>query len=137
MADVDNSYANLMSRVTDYCVPAAKRKPNYIAVDYYDWGHAGVDHALNDVDRTSVILFNDVNFGGKAQLLGPGTYNLGSLAIGAGTVSSVKVASGAKVELQRAGGAGNGARSFTGTTNYVGDDFNDQSATAVITRTGR
>jgi hypothetical protein len=137
MADVDNSYNNLISRVTDWCVPAAKRKPNYIAVDYYDWGKGGVDRVLNEVDRTSVILFNDINFGGKAQLLGPGTYDLGALAIGAGTVSSVKVAPGTKVDLVRAGGAQNGLRSFTGTQSYVGDDFNDQTATAVITRTGR
>jgi chitinase len=135
MVDIDNSYANLMSRVTDWCVPAAKRKPNYLAVDYYDWGKGGVDRTLNDVDRTSVILFNDIDFGGKAQLLGPGSYNLADLAIGAGTVSSVKVASGTKVVLQRAGG--NDTRSFTATARYVGDDFNDQTATAVITRTGR
>jgi hypothetical protein len=136
-SDVDNSYGNLSSRVNDYCVPAAKRKPNFIAVDNYDWGNGGVDRVLNEVDRTSAILFYDGWFGGRVQLLGPGSYNLGDLAIGANTVSSVKVASGARVVLQRAGGPANGTKTFDVSSDYVGDDFNDQAATAIVTRTGR
>lgn len=44
----DNSYDMLRSRIDDHCLPAAQRKPNYIAVDFVEAGQAmSVVGALN------------------------------------------------------------------------------------------
>jgi chitinase len=39
-ASHDNAFEELRSRYLDYCLPAAKRKPNYVAVDFHDEGDA-------------------------------------------------------------------------------------------------
>ena len=52
----DNSYDSLRSRVDDHCLPAAGRKPNYVAVDFVEAGQAAsVVAALN----TGTIEFFD------------------------------------------------------------------------------
>jgi len=52
----DNSYNSLRSRIDDHCRPAAGRKPNYVAVDFVEAGHAvDVVAALN----AGVIEFFD------------------------------------------------------------------------------
>jgi hypothetical protein len=44
----DNRYDELRTRIDDHCLPAAGRKPNYIAVDFVEAGQAGsVIAALN------------------------------------------------------------------------------------------
>lgn len=39
-ASHDNTFEELRRRYLDYCLPAAKRKPNYVAVDFYGRGDA-------------------------------------------------------------------------------------------------
>lgn len=40
-AATDNAFEALRSRYLDHCLPAAGRKPNYVAVDFYERGDTG------------------------------------------------------------------------------------------------
>jgi len=37
-ADTDNSFDSLSNRYTDHCRPIARRKPNFVAVDFHEVG---------------------------------------------------------------------------------------------------
>jgi len=134
MSAVDNSYANLTHRLDDYCVPASGKKPNYIAVDYYDRGDGA--RLAQEVDRSSVILFYDANFGGRAQLLGPGTYNVGDLTVGNDAISSIAIAPETQVTVYTDNALLGNSKTFSSSASYVGDDFNDRASSLVVTFDG-
>jgi hypothetical protein len=123
----DNGYGNLTARLNDNCLPAAQRKPNYIAVDYYGaGGDGGPARFVRDIGRATAILFSDGNYGGRAQLVGPGATNVGALGVvGNDTVSSLKVLDGWFVTAYEHGDWGGRTRVFTGDVPMVPSDFND------------
>jgi hypothetical protein len=126
----DNAYGNLMQRLVENCVPAARRKPNFIAVDFYETGDA--DGIVAEVDDSSAILFQHGDFQGRAQLLGPGRYNLADLgAVGNDAVSSLKVASGSAVVLYEHDNLTGGSRLYTASSGSVGD-FNDRTSSVHV-----
>src|SRR5262249_54418092 len=59
-AGTDNSYANLYRRMNEFCVPAARKKPNYIALDFFQNGDSA--RVVEEVDRSEAILFLDGGF---------------------------------------------------------------------------
>jgi hypothetical protein len=134
LSAVDNSYANLTDRLDDYCVPASGKKPNYIAVDYYDRGDGA--RLAQEVDRSSVILFYDANFSGRAQLIGPGTYNVGDLTVGNDAISSIAIAPETQVTVYSDASLLGNSKTFTSSASYVGDDFNDRASSLVVTFDG-
>jgi ricin-type beta-trefoil lectin protein len=135
LAAQDNSYNGLTSRILGQCVPAAKRKPNFIGVDFYDT--ADGFRVTREVDSAAVILFGDANYGGAVQLLPPGNWDVSDLTIGNDQLSSLKVAPSTQVVLHYDGAFLGPVKAFQGDASYVGDDFNDQASSINITRTGR
>jgi len=127
-AAIDNRYENLAERMNGYCVPAAQRKPNFIAVDFYEVGDAA--GIAVEVDDSSAILFTHADYRGRAQLLVPGLH--GTLDVGNDVVSSLKVALGTSVVLYEHGQLGGRSRRFTASAGWVGDDFNDQASSAAV-----
>jgi hypothetical protein len=125
----DNAYGNLTRRMNESCVPAAKRKPNFIAVDFYETGDA--QGVAAEVDLASAILFQHGDFGGRAQLLGPGRHDVGDLSVGNDAVSSLKVAAGSAVVLYEHDGLAGASRLYTGSSNGVGD-FNDRTSSVYV-----
>jgi hypothetical protein len=128
-ASTDNTRANLTRRMNDFCLPAARRKPNYIAVDYYDRGDAAAVAA--DVDDSTAILFQHGDFSGRAQLLTPGLHWLVDLTVGNDAVSSLKVLRSAIVTLYDHEGFQGASRSFTASAPSVGD-FNDRTSSVSV-----
>ena len=130
-AEGDNQYDNLTRRVEEYCVPAARRKPNYLAVDFYEKGDArGMVGELNDAQA---ILFQHGNFAGRAQLVGEGSTLQGDLFAN-DAVSSVRVLPGATLVLFEHEGRGGRSKTFRASAGYVGDDFNDITSSALVLR---
>jgi hypothetical protein len=123
----DNGYGKLTSRLNDNCLPAARRKPNYIAVDYYEsGGDGGAARFVRDIGRATAILFGDGNYGGRGQLIGPGYTNTGALGVvGNDAVSSLKVLDGWFLTVYEHGDYGGRSRTFTGDTPWIGNDWND------------
>jgi hypothetical protein len=120
----DNGYGKLTSRLNDNCLPAARRKPNYIALDYYESGDAA--RFVRDLGHAIAILFGDGGYGGRAQLIMPGSTNVGGLGVvGNDTVSSLKVLDGWFVTLYEHGDYGGRSRVFTSDTPSLPSDFND------------
>jgi hypothetical protein len=129
-AMVDNSASNLTRRMNQFCLPAAKRKPNYVAVDFYEIGDGG--GIVGTVDESSVLLFSDGNFGGVAQVMTAGWHWITDVVIGNDAVSSLKVGPGAAVTLYDHDGFQGASRTFTGSVPWVGNDFNDRASSAAV-----
>lgn len=132
-AAIDNGYGNLTRRLVDNCVPAARRKPNYVAVDFYETGgDGGPARLVREVGRTAVILFSDAWYGGRVQLLGAGNYRAGDLAIGNDTVSSLAISDGWFAVLWQHDAYAGQSRLFTSSTPWLGNDFNDVASSIQI-----
>jgi hypothetical protein len=130
-ANGDNQLDNLTRRAEQYCVPVAKRKPNYVAVDFYEKGDAlGFVGEVNDAQA---ILFQHDQYNGRAQLLGEGSYALGDLFAN-DAVSSVRVLPGATLMLFEHDNRGGRSKAFRASATYVGDDFNDITSSALVLR---
>ena len=49
-ASEDNRHERIMARVKDLCMPAAKRPPNYLAVDFYQHPNCGAANAVAEIN---------------------------------------------------------------------------------------
>lgn len=82
-------------------------------------------------DRSPVMIFGDANYGGSAQALWPGRYNVDDLSLGNDTLSSLIVPTGWTVTLiQNADFWGTFAQ-YTSSQSWVGG-FNDATSSIVV-----
>jgi hypothetical protein len=133
LAAHDNGYSQLIDRLGNYCLPAAKRKPNYVAVDFVELGGGDAERIVYELDQSTVILFSDANFGGRAHILGPGQHRLSDLGIGNDVLSSLKASPGTRVTLYVDDDFQGASLTLDGSTAYVGDAFNDQASSLIVT----
>jgi hypothetical protein len=125
----DNGYGNLTKRLESHCVPAARKKPNFLAVDFYETGDArGV---AAEVDDARAILFEHAGFAGRAQLLGAGGYSVGDLSVGNDKVGSVRVLAGASVILYEHDKRAGRALTLHGSASDLGD-MNDRASSLLV-----
>ncbi len=73
-------------------------------------------------------IYLDRSYGGQAQSLKAGDYDVNDLQIGNDRLSSLKVSSGFKVTLYEHKGFTGSSRTFTANTVWVGNDFNDKAS---------
>ncbi|MBC7660554.1 MAG: hypothetical protein H7249_12720 [Chitinophagaceae bacterium] len=96
LADYDNHH--LRSRVEDYCLKASERKPNFVAVDFYDWGDAR--EYVASLNTIRGIVYKDANYTGESQFLFTGQkLNVDKLRFGNDQISSIRVYPGSHIEL--------------------------------------
>jgi Beta/Gamma crystallin len=74
--------------------------------------------------------------GGDGQVLDVGRYNVGQLSFGNDMISSVKVPPGWKVTLYRHADFQGDTRELTADTRAL-PDFNDETSSIVVEKTGR
>lgn len=98
-ASLDNRAGTLLDRIEDKCMPAAKRKPNFVAVDFYEAASSGVFKVVETLNQTVAVLFKDEQFTGKAKLLQPGEYNKDHLGIGSDSATSILIFRHGAVDL--------------------------------------
>jgi hypothetical protein len=129
-AALDNRYDVLVDRMHEQCVPGARRKPNFLAVDFYEMGDArGVAAEVNDA---VAILYQHGGFSGRAQLLGPGAYVHGDLSVGNDAVSSLQLQPGARVELFEHDAHGGRKLSLVTSQSGLADGFNDLTSSVLV-----
>ena len=80
----------------------------------------------------SVKVYGDANFGGAAQELSRGQYDIGQLTVGNDAISSLQVPPGWTVTLFEHAGYQGRSKTFTSDTPYVGDDFNDLASSITV-----
>ncbi|MGK7956198.1 MAG: RICIN domain-containing protein [Crocosphaera sp.] len=79
-----------------------------------------------------VTVYQDANYGGASQILGPGKYDIGKLSFGNDQISSLKVPEGLRVTLfEHANFRGN-HKMLISDTSYVGDSFNDKTSAILV-----
>jgi hypothetical protein len=128
-ASNDNRHENLTERLERHCVPAARRKPNFLAVDFYETGDArGV---AAEVDDTRAIVFEHGGYAGRAQLLGAGSHALQDLSVGNDRISSVHVLAGSSVVLFEHDRQRGRALTLHGSAAGVGD-MNDLTTSLLV-----
>ncbi|MFE9367049.1 hypothetical protein ACFYNN_30560 [Streptomyces sp. NPDC006978] len=83
-------------------------------------------------------LYTDQNYAGMTAVLDEGTYNIERLSesdsVGNDTVSSLRVADGYKITVYTEAEFSGASKEFTADAPYVGDDFNDQISSVIVTK---
>jgi hypothetical protein len=80
----------------------------------------------------SVKVYGDANYGGAAQELSRGQYDMGQLTVGNDAISSLQVPPGWTVTLYENAGYQGRSKTFTSDTPYVGNDFNDLASSITV-----
>ncbi|MEI3650784.1 MAG: bluetail domain-containing putative surface protein [Dolichospermum lemmermannii FEM_B0920] len=83
------------------------------------------------VEYIGATIYQHVSYGGKAQDLRVGNYDLQNLQIGNDSLSSLQVSPGFKVTLYEHSRYTGSSRTFTESTNWVGD-FNDKTSSIKV-----
>jgi hypothetical protein len=90
-------------------------------------------HAQRPVAQgQAVVIFRDGQFAGPSQILWPGRYDIGQIAIGNDQLSSLRIPPGWVVTLYEHGGSQGRSRQFQGDTPWVGNDFNDITSAILV-----
>lgn len=98
----DNRKDYLWDRMEKECLPAAGRRPNFIAVDHFDEGDWGARKLVGDMNtQAGTILFKDTNYAGGSQVLREGKYKTADLKIGDNQLSSLRVFQGYRIKLYK------------------------------------
>jgi hypothetical protein len=103
-------------------------------------GQVGRMQAALDGPRSSIglpVVYEHADYGGRSQVLDAGRYDVGQLTIGNDVISSVKVPLGWKVTLYLHAGFQAPTKVLTADTRVLPPDFNDQTSSIVVERTGR
>ncbi len=107
-------------------------------------GNSSSSNSSNNSGSTAgtsgaVTIYQDINYGGTAVSLEEGSYNLAALQAKGfknDDLTSVKVPSGYQVTLYWDDNFSGATKVLTSDTNYVGDDWNDQTSSIKVTRSG-
>ena len=95
-------------------------------------GGAGNDILYGDTDGyIGPTIYQHGSYGGQAQNLQVGNYDLQNLQIGNNSLSSLQVSPGFKVTLYEHSGYTGSSRTFTESTTWVGD-FNDKTSSIKV-----
>ncbi len=95
-------------------------------------GGAGNDILYGDTDAyIGATIYQHGSYGGQAQNLQVGNYDLQNLQIGNDSLSSLQVSPGFKVTLYEHSGYTGSSRTFTESTTWVGD-FNDKTSSIKV-----
>lgn len=132
-AAIDNRFQDIWTRLERECVAAARKKPNYIAVDYIAYADFGARRAVETANEARGIIFKDRDFRGATQMLLPGTIAVDHLIFGNDSLSSIKIfRKGSKVRLYREANFQDLIKEVDSSLAYVGDDANDQVSSLEI-----
>lgn len=125
-AAIDNSKSKLLSRVEDKCLPAVKRKPTYVAVDFYESANRGVFKTVETLNQTVAALFENDQYNGHSQLLQPGEYNTDHLHVGNDKTTSILVFRHGAVDAFEHDGFVNWLGRFEASSSNIGEARNDR-----------
>lgn len=81
----------------------------------------------------AVVVYQDADFRGRSQALGPGGHDMGGLTVGNDAISSLQVPDGWTVTLYEHEHFQGRHRTFTADTAYVGTDFDDIASSVSVT----
>jgi Dyp-type peroxidase family len=84
----------------------------------------------NQIPTGEVIVYEDSEYQGSTQNLDIGRYDFGQIQDD--SISSLRVPAGIKVTLYSDPGFSGASKTFTQDTPYVGDDFNDQTSSIIV-----
>ena len=128
-ATLDNTLGSIWGRVSNECLAAARRVPNYIALDFVNKGR-GLE-TLNALNHAIGIAFENENWQGRPQIIQPGQENLdgGEGHLDNDSLSSIEIFfKGTRVALFDDRDQNNFLLDIIETTSYVGDEANDRVA---------
>jgi len=95
---IDNKENIIMDRVEKYCLPKAGRKPNFIALDFYEYGDGR--RVVERMNEVRAVIYKDGDYTGDAQLLyADQKLNAKDIKIGSDQITSLRVYPNAKIVL--------------------------------------
>jgi len=83
-------------------------------------------------DKVPTFIFSESDYHGKKQALFPGRYNTADLEIGDDSLSAIRVPKGLKITLYEDSDFQGLSRSYTRSTPYVGDFFNNKTSSLIV-----
>ncbi len=95
----DNKIDAIWNRINRECLPAAEKKPNFLAVDHFDEADWGARKVVAELNEIGVLLYRDGDFRGTLQMLKPGKYLTKDLTFGDNQITSLKVMAKTRVKL--------------------------------------
>ncbi len=125
-AGIDNKPSTLMGRIEDKCLPTAKRRPNYLAVDFYEAAGFGVFKVAEQLNQAVAALFQDDQYRGHAQIIQPGEYNTDHLGVGNDKTTSIMIFGRGSIEVFEHDGFQNRIGTFDRSAPNLGNELNDR-----------
>lgn len=129
---VDNKQDLLWDRINKECIPAAEKKPNYLAVDHFDEADWGARKTVADLNERVVLLYKDSDLRGAMQMLKPGRYHAKDLTIGDNQLSSLKISAKTRVKLYEDDNFQKLLIELTEDSRNLGDKVADKTSSIIV-----